>query len=333
LMDLLVGTSGEYNPAGADGMALWLFENVGTSTSPSYNLVDSDFLNFSINRSNTSNPAPAFGDLDGDGDEDMVISDNQGYIYYFENMAGPNNPYDFAQPIYQFMNIKPGQNTKMEIIDINQDGLGDFVIGERNINAWNERIGNINYFENIGSIDNPMFNPDVTIEPNTPTFGDINTKISGFATGSSAPKGLVTEDGFTFVIGSESGNIYVYETTFEESNGTFEEVTNRLSEIQEGKLITCDIADIDNDGFMEIAVGNSRGGLSIYNTILQPNGTLSSNEPIIAEEEVFIHPNPTKDFIFMEGVEGFTNYSIISSNGQCVKRGNCFLRIYWKLQP
>lgn len=321
LIDLLIGSSGEFNPAGADAMSLWLFENIGTADMPAYELVDSDYLNFSINRSDTSNPAPAFGDLDGDGDEDMVISDNQGYIYYFENTAGPGNPFDFAQPIYQFMDIKPGQNTKMEILDINQDGLGDFIIGERNLNAWNERIGNVNYFENIGSVNNPVFEPDVTILPNNPTFGDINTKTTGFATGSSSPKGFITEDGFTLVTGSESGLISVYESSFEGSNAPFNEVTNNLSQIKEGRLTTCDIADIDNDGFLEIAVGNSRGGLSIYNTILQPNGVLSNTQATLPESKIVLHPNPANDYIFVAGINEFTDYRIYDANGRIHKTG------------
>ena len=76
-------------------------------------------------------PAPRIdcGDLDGDGDLDMLAGETDGRVYWFENVAGPGNPPIFLIgriiAFYEFMDLVTG----VKIHDFDGDGKLDFVAG------------------------------------------------------------------------------------------------------------------------------------------------------------------------------------------------------------
>ncbi|MBL0100351.1 MAG: hypothetical protein IPP49_10140 [Saprospiraceae bacterium] len=47
--------------------------NTGSTTSPSYSVEDKDYLRFSQFNEFTGRFAPTFGDLDDDGDDDLLV--------------------------------------------------------------------------------------------------------------------------------------------------------------------------------------------------------------------------------------------------------------------
>ena len=85
---------------------------------------------------------PAFADLDGDGDIDMIVSDDSPDIYFLENTStDPRNPV-FAAPvlIYDFNTSFEGHLT---VADLDGDGDIDLLLG-----AFD---GNHYYFQNTGT--------------------------------------------------------------------------------------------------------------------------------------------------------------------------------------
>ena len=100
LMDIVVGNYGYHNTGNDPTSSLALFENIGTNSNPSFNLVDRNWQNISsINLNiNLVKPAlnlyPCFGDLDGDNDKDMIIGDADGKLHFFENDG--NIPANFS---------------------------------------------------------------------------------------------------------------------------------------------------------------------------------------------------------------------------------------------
>ena len=88
-LDLVVG---EYDDH------LYYYENTGTRSQPGFTErtgVASPLAGIDVG--NRSNPKPTFADLDNDGDLDLVVGKDVGYLYYYENTGtrteGDFNPY------------------------------------------------------------------------------------------------------------------------------------------------------------------------------------------------------------------------------------------------
>ncbi|MCB0395849.1 MAG: T9SS type A sorting domain-containing protein [Flavobacteriales bacterium] len=151
LQDLIVGNYAYYGPAGNYKSQLALFENTGTATSPVFTLITRDYLN--IASLNLYGAVPAFGDMDDDGDDDMLLGDYNGYVHLFKNAAGPGNPASFSLTQANYESIDPGQFATPQIIDVDRNGVPDILLGERN--------GNLNYYPNLGTATQAQFKLDV----------------------------------------------------------------------------------------------------------------------------------------------------------------------------
>ena len=303
LIDIVVGSTGFYDPLGTKEARLYLFENVGDEFNPEYDLVDRDYLDFSQFVSTSNNYAPAFGDLDGDDDLDLLVGDNKGKLYFLENIAGPGQVFEFNSAVYEYMDIDVGENSKPQILDLNDDGFNDIIIGERNGNLGpNDLNYAINYFQNIGTEEEPMFDSDPTNAPNIATLGNVNTRDFGFSTPSTAPflVYLPEEEDYVLFCGSESGRIKVYRNIVDNLDGTFEEIDNAYGLLWEGKRTVLSVADIDSDGYLEMVIGNDRGGITLYDTPIIIDKSLPIEELTDNDLEISIYPNPTKNKITVE---------------------------------
>lgn len=287
LMDIVAGNFTFFiNGGSAKDSRLFLYKNIGTPTQPKYRLEDDDYLNFSQFSNAAWNYAPTFGDLDNDGDQDLIIGEDNGSLFFLKNNAGAGNPMQFDSPQYQYENIDVGQSSTPQIVDLDRDGLPDLVIGERN--------GNINYFKNIGSVGNPDFNPSPT-SPAVATseyLGKIDTRQFGSATGESAPFFIDLDHHYLMLVGTERQNIWQY-TGIEDSinGGAFTKVTNHFGKVSDGFRTSVSLADIDQDSILEMITGNSRGGISFYKTNIRLDGSLPVHE-VNQLMPMQVFPNP-----------------------------------------
>jgi hypothetical protein len=318
LQDIIVGSGGRFDGSTTD-MSLFLFENTGSLQTPKYELVDDDYLDFSAFATTSRNPSPTIGDLDGDGDNDMLMGEENGYLYYFENTAGPDAPVSFSTPIYQYMDILVGQKSRPFIVDLNEDGLMDIVVGQRKTAARDGMTGNINYFENVGEVGNPQFVGDILSAPNIAVLGGMTTRegLQTSAAGASAPFIIKQNDGYHFYVGAQEGFVshFVYDGS--DIEGTFERIDSTFGDIDESRWSIPTMADVDGDGMMEMLVGNFRGGLSFYNTFINDRIVSTADLPT---ETSKIFPNPAGNILNVE-LSSYYNveYRLLDMNGRVVK--------------
>lgn len=288
LLDLVIGTTGIKKKNGERENRMFLLQNVGKSSSPEFNILNNDYLSFSnIDGEDSGRFAPSFGDLDGDGARDLLIGDAVGRMFFLKNQSPKGAPYQFGNPVYPYFNIFVGQNAKPFIADVDADGLLDLVVGKRN----NE----LNLFKNIGQKSIPTFNANLDQLPNQRQFGRIFSGNNS-ATQNGSPI-IIEESGGNkkLIIGSNSRNFRV----FDMNTIPFTLISEDMGNISEGINVVSTFADIDNDGYYEMAVGNERGGLAFYNTIFMVGNTTAIGETTLLDIQAVIYPNPAKDEIFV----------------------------------
>jgi FG-GAP-like repeat/Secretion system C-terminal sorting domain len=306
LLDILVGSNGIQRMDEKENR-LYLLLNIGTKDQPSYHLADEDYLEFSKYDELTGRYGPAFGDLDGDGDVDLLIGDKSGYLFYLENTAGKSNPMQFKAPIYKYFDINIGQNAKPQIVDIDGDGLLDLVIGENN--------NNLNFFKNTGTVTSPSYGSQANILPNTIDMGKIfSLAYENRETRYGSPFFIKQDNKWVMLFGIEIGKIMAINNIEGNTYNTFNLIDDSFGDFNQGIRVNFALADIDNDGYYEIAIGNERGGLAFYNTVLKLDGT-SSSADIESISTTTVYPNPANNFIFISNNNTITSYALFSTNG------------------
>jgi len=289
LIDLVVGNYGYYTFFGGQSVftnaRLFLYLNVGTPTAPAFELVDSDWAELSIFAPQDYDFSPTFGDIDGDGDLDLLVGNNIGGVYCYRNIAGPGQPmvlqYD-ADPMWLAMDVIGSISTPI-LYDLDDDGLLDLIMGER--------TGNINFFKNTGTATQPIFPASPTLNK----IGQIDTRVPPEVVGTSAPAIIQTLDGPILVTGAQRGHLEAYYLQGA-SEATFPEVSMAWGGIDEGNRSHPAFADLNGDGKLEMVVGNQRGGLTMYGTDVPVIvNTSAPNLPSLR-----ITPNPVRAWARVE---------------------------------
>ncbi len=305
LTDLLIGTEGEFITSNTRTGGLILFENKGTKIKPQFHLVDSNYLNFqkfSIATMGVRSFTPTFGDLDGDGDQDMLVGESDGKLFYCENIAGANKPFIFKSPIYGYKNIKVNAYNVPFIVDLNRDGLLDIICGSKlsNSNANGDLCSGFTYFQNQGTRNSPFFEADPKILPNTECVGNAILDFVYYSHGT--PFIYDFKGKYKLFTGNDMGNITVFEDIENNIYSQFKKVSSNYGSIREGNYVSISLADLDSDGILDMAVGNIRGGISIYSTDYLLDGTkVVTKNPNHVYFELF--PNPVSNYFVIQSDE------------------------------
>jgi hypothetical protein len=290
LMDLLIGNYGYFDTTSSNTYIsrLMLLENIGTPTSPKFLLVDSNYLDlpsYNLN-TNLNKPAislcPTVGDIDGDGDVDLLLGDSEGLLHLFTNTAGPGNTVNFVFSQAKYQGLDVGQYAAPQLVDLNEDNLIDLVVGNKN--------GTIHYFQNTGTSSSPVFTYQ------TDSLGKVYTHFTGFYSGYAQPFFYKnTNNQWELICGSESGYLFKYDSIDNNLSGAFHIVDSMLFDIRKGGKTSPVIYDFNNDGYKDMILGSYTGGLHYF------KGTfLNIVNYITYSNEFSVFPNPANEVIYIK---------------------------------
>ena len=196
-------------------------------------------------RDGQGNPiSHTFGDIDGDGDRDLVVSRQLGSFSVLDRTSSQAEPFrKISDPISPLHGIQAPNNAIPALVDLDQDGDLDLVVG------WSG--GNFEYYEQVD---------DVTFEKRS----GFENPLDGFDVGrDSAPAfGDVDGDGdVDLVAGNRDGEFHFFERV---PSGSFEPRTGIANPFDSLSVQWCGIAtvvnvpalvDLDRDGDLDLVSG------------------------------------------------------------------------------
>ncbi len=287
LKDLFVANFYKYKPTLDKNSSVAFYKNTGTSTNPVYTLIDNDFLNLSSSE-NGLRMVPALGDLDGDGDQDMMLGLENGKLAYYPNTSAGASV-TFGTPITNYADntgtpISAGQYAFPQLFDLNKDGLLDLIVGRK--------TGEIMYYQNIGTSTIPSFQ---LVNPQLGMIDVATTSPDGYT----SPHFFRWQDTTFLFLGAADGTLHYYKDidTNLNSGSSFELVSANFLGLNCGAYSSFWVDDIDNDGFLNLFAGHDLGGLLHFE--VDPNSNASipeiENNPSFA-----VYPNPSEGIITIE---------------------------------
>jgi len=247
------------------------YENEGTASDPDFQLRTSRLIQtFDVGARSTA----AFGDLDGDGDLDMVVgneaaADEQtsAVLTYVRNDGTADAP-SFRVESERWIGLDYDFGGYAPILqDLDADGDLDLLVGGFN--------GRFAYIENTGTASSPQFSSVPTDE----RFQGVDTGQYARAT-----MGDIDGDGdLDLVTGASSGRVRVYRNTGSaqniaygaEANGTplaedmaYAQAIGLPDDVGEDSAPT--LGDLDGDGDLDLMIGTAIGPILIYRNVGTP---------------------------------------------------------------
>ncbi|MFY7972388.1 MAG: T9SS type A sorting domain-containing protein [Flavobacteriales bacterium] len=302
LIDLIVANRVQYDPANQFTSRLYLYENIGEA----FQLVDSNWVD--ILSLQLKSVHPSFGDIDSDGDKDLILGDQDGFVRVFENDNGYQSP-----PVQLLDNtgalLDVGQFATPQLFDLNQDGLLDLLVGEKE--------GNVNYYKNIGtaSVANFQLIEDTLADIVAPNYLGIF--------GYSVPHFVYVPDVTTLFLGTETGVVQVYTIDVLGNDQFAASLPDESMIKREGDRSSVALGDFNNDNFLDLVMGQVGGGLAFFLDIWEGTEEFGKQATLQA------YPNPsTHEWnVLIENADATGEFTLYDINGRQLLRKKANQRI------
>nr|WP_320011074.1 PKD domain-containing protein [uncultured Desulfobulbus sp.] len=261
-----MNTTYTYEQAGTYNAELTVIDDDGLSTSATITIVVTEPSTVSGTPYVNAVAFPSNGAVPLEVLLSATASDADGSVAKYEWDFQNDGIYDFTELVNPVSSIGEiidvGSYSSPYIVDIDNDGDPDIFVGANS--------GTINFLRNDGSADQPVWT-------NTGTINDSegNTVDAG-SYSSPAVIDLDNDGDLDLVIGESGGRIYFYQNDGDESVPVWTAVDylkdSSGTTIDVGYYSCPSLADIDNDGDLDLFVGHSGGTLMFYRN----DGTSSS---------------------------------------------------------
>jgi large repetitive protein len=261
---------------------LRLYRNIGTPDSFSFYLESNPWLG--INVGNNGYADPTLIDIDNDGDLDLFIGDANGHIWFYRNDGTPQL-YNYIYVANNYMGIDVGDNASPEFADIDGDGDYELFVGREANNS--NLIGDVFFYENIGTPQNAQFNLvakdyiELDLKYGFPMFQvkDLNN------------------DGAPDILAGVGSSLDYFANTGDSANPRFVLEQEQYQGIGQATIDPC-LVDIDADGDLDLLCGKGAipgpPSIPLYLNVGTPQNPIFQlySQTFITNPDFFVYVHP-----------------------------------------